>query len=124
MFSMEGLTMDSVIHYVTTHQFTGGVAVFVALLLVYVIFKKLLKVALLLILLLMAMGGYMYFKDPGKMPENIHETLQKAKQQAGKVVDKGKSVYDKGKSIVEKGQKLTKEAEKFMGDNQETKKER
>ena len=116
--------MDSIIHYVTTHQFTVGVAVFVALVVVYVIFKQLFKLALLLILLFMAIGGYMYFKDPGKMPENIHETLQKAKQQTGKIVDKGKSVYDKGKSIVEKGQKLTKEAEKFLGENQETKKER
>jgi ABC-type bacteriocin/lantibiotic exporter with double-glycine peptidase domain len=116
--------MDNIIQYVTTHQFTVGVAVFVAFLLLYVIFKKLLKLALLLILLLLAMGGYMYFKDPKRMPENIQETLQKAKQQTGRVVETGKSVYDKGKTIVEKGQKLTKEAEKFLGEGKEATKER
>jgi len=72
----------------------------------------------------MAIGGYMYFKDPGKMPEKIQDALQKTKEKTGVVVETGKRVYDKGKSIVEKGQKLTKEAEKFLGDNQETKKER
>jgi len=116
--------MDSMIHYVTTHQFTVGVAVFVALVVVYVIFKQLFKLALLLILLLMVMGGYMYFKDPKKMPENIHETLQKAKQQTGKVLDRGKGVYDRGKSVVEKGVIYSKELKEFVTEGKETTKER
>ena len=117
--------MDEMIQYVTTHQFTVAVIVFIAFLLLFVFFKKLLKLALLLLLLLLAMGGYMYFKDPKRMPENIQESLQKARDQTGKVVGAGKSVYDKGKSLVEKGQKLTKEAEKFIGEGKkETTKER
>ena len=116
--------MDSIMQYVTTHQFTVGVAVFVTLMVVYVIFKQLFKLALLLILLLMAMGGYMYFKDPGKMPKNIHETFQKAKQQTGKVVETGKSVYGKGKAVAEKGVIYSKELREFMKDSKETPKEK
>jgi hypothetical protein len=121
---MEGLIMDSMIQYAMTHQFTVGVAAFVAFLIVFVIFKKLVKLALLLILLLLAMGGYVYFKDPKKMPENIHETFQRAKQQTGKVLDRGKGVYDRGKSVVEKGVIYSKELKEFVTEGKETTKER
>jgi ABC-type bacteriocin/lantibiotic exporter with double-glycine peptidase domain len=106
--------MDDIIHYIMTHQFTAGIGVFVALLILFVIFKHLLKLALLLILLFMVMCGYLYFKDPKQMPKNIHETYQKAKEQTGKMVDTGKKAYEKGKEIAEKGEKLTKDAEKFL----------
>jgi hypothetical protein len=119
--------MDNLIQYVTTHQFSVGFGVFVALLVVYVIFKKLIKLALLLILLLLVVGGYMYFKDPRRMPENMLETLQKAKEKADNVVetgkgvyDKGKSVYDKGKSVAEKGMTYSKELGEFLKDGKET----
>ena len=115
--------MDDIIRYAMTHQFTVGVGLFIALLILYVIFKNLLKLALLLILLLMVMCGYMYFKDPKQMPKNIHETYEKAKQQTGEIVEKGKSAYKTGKSIVEKGEKLTKDAEKFLVDKKDALKE-
>jgi len=111
--------MDDIIRYAMTHQFTVGLGVFIVLLILYVIFKNLLKLALLLILLLMVMCGYMYFKDPKQMPKNIHETYQKAKEQTGKMVDTGKRAYKKGKEIAEKGEKLTKDAEKFLVDRKE-----
>lgn len=114
--------MDSVIQYVTTHQFTVGVAAFVILLIVYVVFKQLLKLALLLVLLLLVMGGYMYFKDPGKMPGNIQDALHKAKEKTGKVVETGKSVYGKGKSIAEKGVIYSKELREFVTEDKEAKK--
>lgn len=116
--------MDNIIHYATTHQFTVGVAVFVAFVIIYVVFKKLLKLALLLALLLIALGGYMYFKDPGKSPENIQQTLQKAKQQTVKVVEAGKSVYGKGKAVAEKGVTYSKELREFIKDGNESEKKR
>ncbi|MCX5854104.1 MAG: hypothetical protein NTZ24_05870 [Deltaproteobacteria bacterium] len=113
--------MDNLIQYVTNHQFTVGVGVFVALLIVYVTFKKLIKLALLLILLLLAIGGYMYFKDPKRMPENIQETLQKAKEKTGKVVKTGKGVYDKVKAVAEKGVIYSQELREFMKDSKDSK---
>ncbi|MEI8172848.1 MAG: hypothetical protein WCH07_05095 [Deltaproteobacteria bacterium] len=116
--------MDNLIQYVTAHQFTVWVGVFVALLIVYVIFKKLIKLALLLTLLLLAIGGYMYFKDPKRMPGNIQEALQKAKEKTVKVVETGKGVYDKGKAVAEKGVIYSKELREFIKDGKETTKER
>ena len=77
-----------------------------------------------LILLLLILVGYMYFKDPKKMPENVLGTFQKARQQTDKVVEGGKSMYEKGKTILEKGQKLTKEEGKNSEDSKTTTKKR
>jgi ABC-type bacteriocin/lantibiotic exporter with double-glycine peptidase domain len=107
--------MDNIIEYVTTHQFTVGVVVFVAILLIYVMFKKLLKLALLLLLMFLAMCGYIYFKDPQKMSKNVvKETFEKAKQGTTQVVEKGKDVYGKGKAVAEKGVVFSKDLKEFM----------
>jgi outer membrane lipopolysaccharide assembly protein LptE/RlpB len=81
--------------------------IFVGLLIVYFLFKQLLKLALLFLLILLAVGGYFYFKDPRKMPQNMMKTLEKAKTETGKALEKGKEAYSKGKAIAEKGKKLT-----------------
>lgn len=116
--------MDSMIHYVATHKFALWAAVFVAIFIAFFLFKKFLKLVLFLILILLVFVGYMYFKDPKKMPENVLGTFQKARQQTGKVVEGGKNVYEKGKMILEKGQKLTKEEGKNPGDSKTTTKQR
>jgi hypothetical protein len=102
----EGLTMENIADYISTHQFTVGVCVFVAILIIYFLFKKLIKLALLFILGLLVFTGYVYFKDPQKMPKNIGETMQKAKEETGSVVEKGRGVYDSLKGIYKKGEKL------------------
>lgn len=105
--------MDAIMDYVTTHQFTVAVGVFVAMLIVFFIFKKLVKLALLFLLLLIVFGGYSYFTDPTKgMTGTVKETLLKAKEETGKVVEKGRGMYDKGKAI---GKKLTKDVDKVLG---------
>jgi N-acetylmuramoyl-L-alanine amidase CwlA len=63
--------------------------------------------ALLILIILIAVCGYFYFKDPEKMPENVMETLGKAKVQTERMVEKGKNAYQAGKAVVEKGKKLT-----------------
>lgn len=113
-------SMESMIHYVAAHKFVLWAAVFVALFLVFFLFKKFLKLTFVLILLLLALVGYMYFKDPKKIPENLLGAFQKARQQTNKVVEGGKSMCDKGKTILEKGRKLVKEAGQTPGDSKET----
>jgi hypothetical protein len=99
--------MDFIMQNVTGHPITVIVVIFFGLLIVYFLFKQLLKLALLFLLILLAIGGYYYFKDPEKMPRNMIETLEKAKDQTVKAVDKSKEVYVKGKAIAEEGRKLT-----------------
>ncbi len=97
--------MDSFIDYMITHQFTAGVCIFVAIVIVYFLFKKLIKVALLLILIIIMLTGYAYFKESNRMPKSIHEALQKAKEETRMVVEKGRGVYDDVMSIFEKRRK-------------------
>ena len=94
--------MDSIIDYFRAHQFTAGVCIFVALVIIYFLFKKLIKVALLLILIIVMLTGYAYFKESDRMPRSIHEALNKAKEQTRTVVEKGRGVYESVMSIFDK----------------------
>jgi hypothetical protein len=99
--------VDYIMQNLSGHPMMVIIVIFVGLLIVYFLFKQLLKLALLFFLILLAIGGYLYSKDPEKMPQNMMEALEKAKTQTVKAVDKGKEVYVKGKAIAEKGKKLT-----------------
>lgn len=103
--------MDQIFQNLSGHPAVMGIVIFLALLVLYFIFKKLVKMALLILLALIALCGYFYFKDPGRMPENVFESLEKAKVQTEKMVEKGKDAYQTGKAVVEKGKKLTEEFE-------------
>lgn len=98
--------MDDIIKYVTSHQFFIGVCVFVAILIIFFLFKKVIKLALLLILVLIIFGGYLCFKEPERMPKNISETMQRAKESTRSVVEKGRGVYDSVKGLYKKIEKL------------------
>jgi hypothetical protein len=97
--------MNSIIDYFTAHQFTAGVCIFVASLIIYFLFKKLIKLALLLILVIIILTGYAYFKESNRMPKSIHEALQKAKEETLMAVEKGRGVYDRVMSILDKRRK-------------------
>lgn len=108
-------TMDQIVQNLSGHPAVMGIVIFLALLVLYFIFKKLVKMALLILLALIALGGYFYFKDPKTMPENVMGTLEKAKTQTERMVEKGRDAYQTGKSVVEKGKKLTEEIEGLAG---------
>ena len=102
--------MDHFMQNLSSHPATVFLALFVGVLIVYFLFKQLLKVALVFILILLAIGGYLYLKDPQKMPRNMTETLKKA----GTAVDQGKQVYAKGKAMAQKGKKLTEDMDNLL----------
>ena len=99
--------MDNILQNLSAHPMIIIVVIFVGLLIVFFLFKQLLKLALLFLMILLAIGGYFYFKDPEKMPQNMMETLEKARTETVKAVEKSKEAYLKGKAIAEKGKKLT-----------------
>ena len=98
--------MDDIIKYITSHQFIIGLCIFAAILILFFLFKKVIKLALLLILILIVIGGYMCFKEPEKMPKSLNETMQKAKESTRSVVEKGRGVYDSVKGVFKKAEKL------------------
>jgi predicted membrane protein len=98
--------MDDIIKYISSHQFIIGVCVFAAILILFFLFKKLIKFVLLSILVLIVFVGYLCFKEPEKMPKSLSETIQKTKESTRSVVEKGRGVYDSAKGLYKKAEKL------------------
>jgi hypothetical protein len=95
--------VDNLIQNLSAHPLIVIVIAAIGLLIVYFLFKQLLKLALLFLLVFLAVGGYFYIKDPEKMPQNMMEALEKARIETGKAVETGKTAYEKGKAIAEVG---------------------
>ena len=106
--------MHSIMDYTASHQLTVMIAAFVALLILYFIFKQLIKLALLLLLIAMAVGGYYYFKDPVKAPENIRQTLRETRDKSTQLYKTGQNVYQKGKNLIDKSKEMTDKAADFL----------
>jgi predicted transglutaminase-like protease len=111
--------MNSIMDYFSSHPLAVIAAAFVVLFFVYFIFKQFIKLALLITLVALAIGGYYYFNDHRKTPEDIHKTITEVRTQAGKVVETGKKIYRKSKDFYEKGKELTKEAKEFIQKKEE-----
>lgn len=95
--------MEEIVRSVTEHPLVAIAVCFTALLLVYFLFKSLIKLALILILVAVLIGGYFYFQYPESRPANLKDAMEKVKVGAGKAVDQGKDAYEKGKEWVDKG---------------------
>ena len=98
--------MEQVFHYLST-PVGILVAIFGALLILYFMLKKLVKLALLVVLVLFGLAGYYYFQDPATMPQKMKQTLQGAKTKTEHAVEKGKGAYRTGREIYGKGKELS-----------------
>ncbi|MCX5825136.1 MAG: hypothetical protein NTY86_16985 [Deltaproteobacteria bacterium] len=95
--------MEGIVRSVTAHPLVAIAVCFAALLLVYFLFKSLIKLALILILVAVLIGGYFYFQYPESRPANLKDAMEKVRVGVGKAVDQGKDAYEKGKEWVDKG---------------------
>jgi len=95
--------LEEIVRSVTEHPLVAMAVCFSALLLVYFMFKSLIKLALILLLVAVVIGGYFYFKYPESRPANLKDAVEQVRVGAGKAVDQGKSAYEKSKELVEKG---------------------
>ncbi len=111
--------MKSILDYISSHPMAVMGIAFLALLVVYFIFKQLLKLALVFLLIALGVGGYYYFKDPEKMPENMIKTFRETREKSGKLWDTGKKAYEKSKGIYEKGKEFSKEASELLKKKEE-----
>jgi hypothetical protein len=118
-----GYTVDHFTQNLSGHPLVVMALIFLALLILYFLFKQLVKMALLIVIIFFALAGYFYFKDPKTMPENLLKSLEKAKTQTGELVEKGKNAYQTGKDVVEKGKKWTEGADKYLGKKEPSGKE-
>ena len=94
--------MEGIVRAVTEHPLAAIAAGFAVLLIVYFLFKSLIKLALILIIVAVAICGYFFFQYPESRPANFKDAVQKARTGAGKAVDRGKEAYEKGKELFDK----------------------
>jgi hypothetical protein len=95
--------MEGIVHTAFEHPLVAIAVCFAVLMIVYFLFKSLVKLALILIIIAVAIGGYFYFQHPESRPTNFKDAVEKARIGAGKAVDQGKEAYEKGKKLVDKG---------------------
>jgi hypothetical protein len=114
--------MDDLMHYLSTHPLAIMAVIFAALLLLYFLFKQLIKMALLMVIVLLGLGGYFYYKYPGHAWEHMKGTLQKAGTGAVGTVEKGKEVYKEGKKLLKEGKELSGNIKKSLEKSKEDEK--
>jgi len=113
--------MEGILQYITNHQFTAAVVGFFGILIIFFILKKFVKLALIFVLALIVFIGYLYFTDPELTLKNVRGTVQKAKEETGTIVEKGRGVYEGMKNVYKKGEKLvTKDVDKMMGEDKQS----
>lgn len=91
--------MSDFIQYIMDNPVALVIAAALALLIVYFIIQKLLKLALICGLVLVALFGYYYITAPEEFPERVVETVQEVKTRTGGLVETGKVILEKGKKI-------------------------
>jgi len=98
--------VDDLINYLSAHPVILVIAIAVALLLIYFLFREMLKVLLItslvaIVLGLIALYGY-YHGTSDQLPRNVRETVDRVGDQRERVGDVGRAVIEKGRELVEK----------------------
>jgi hypothetical protein len=106
---MEGIVLSE-----TENPLVAMAVCFIVLLIVYFLFKSLIKLALIMIMIAVAIGGYLYFQYPESRPANLKEAVEKARTGAGKAVDQGKDAYQKGKEVLDKGKEAYEKGKEWV----------
>jgi hypothetical protein len=108
--------MEGIVRAMTEHPLAAMAVCFAVLLIVYFLFKRLIKLALILIIVAVAIGGYFYFQHPESRPTNLKDAVEKARTGTGKALDQGKEAYEKGKELLDKGKNAVKNGKDATGD--------
>ena len=106
--------MEWIVRAVSEHPLTAMAVCFAVLLIVYFMFKSLIKLVLILIIVAVAVGGYFYFQHPESKPANFKDAVEKVRTGVGNAVDKGKEVYGKRKELLDKGKEAYKKGKELV----------
>ncbi|MDI9569179.1 MAG: hypothetical protein QM278_00370 [Pseudomonadota bacterium] len=107
--------METIWSAIHTHQFAVVAIIVVALIVIYFLFKNLIKLALLFLLIMVLTGGYFYLTAPKKSPEDLSRAIEQTQKHTAAIIDKSKAVYGKGREAVERGKELTDRVGKAIG---------
>jgi hypothetical protein len=95
--------LQEILRIFSDHPLVAMAACFVILMILYFLFKSLIKLALVILIVAVAIGGYFYFQHPGDRPANLKEAVEKARTGTDRAVEKGKEAYGKGRELLGKG---------------------
>jgi hypothetical protein len=95
--------MEGIVRTVSEHPLVVMAVCFAVLMIVYFLFKSLIKLAMILIIVAVVIGGYFYIQHPESRPADFKDAVERVRTGAGKVVDQGKEAYEQGKELVDKG---------------------
>jgi hypothetical protein len=125
--------MQEVIRSLSEHPLAAIAVCFAVLMILYFLFKRIIKLALVMIIVAVAIGGYYHFRQPDSKPMDLKEAVDKGREMVGKgtaviekgleMIDKGKAVVDagieKGKEVVDRGKGAADEIGKILGGERE-----
>jgi hypothetical protein len=94
--------MQELVRILSDYPLAAIAVCFAALLLIYFLFKCLIKLALILAIVAVAIGGYYYFREP-REPANLREVVERTRIETNRAIEKGKEAVEKGREIVDKG---------------------
>jgi len=106
--------MQDIVRIFSEHPLTTMAVCFAALVIIYFIFKRIVKAALVILIIALVIAGYFYFKNPDQRPATLGEAWDKARDETGRVVDKGKAAVEKGKELIDKGQGLYEKSKEII----------
>lgn len=106
--------MSDLIREAAGSPFIAVAAGFAVLLLVYFLFKGLVKLILILLIIALAVGGYFYFREAPNGKGGLRETVESARSETKKALEKGEEVAKKGQEALSKGRRILERGKEFL----------
>ncbi len=106
--------MQEVVRILSEYPLAAIAVCFAVLLILYFLFKQLIKLALVMIILAVAIGGYYYFREPDSRPADLKDAVEKARIGTGRAMEKGKEAVEKGREMIGKGKEVVEKGRELV----------
>ena len=94
-------------------------AILVAIVILYSIIQKMIKLAIVVIFLVLISGGVYFFKDPGSMPDKIKQSVDTFKNGSEAISDKFSNLWSDTKELGGKMKKVPGDINKLLDTSKE-----
>ena len=94
-------------------------AILVAVVVLYSIIKKMIKLAIVILFIVLVFGGVYFFKDPGGMPDKIKQSVATFKAGSEAISDKFSSLWSDTKELGGKMKKVPGDINKMLDASKE-----
>jgi len=112
--------MDTIVNYISAHpSVITMLVIFVVIVILYFIFKQFIKLLLVMLFILMAVGGYHYFKEPDKTAERIKQSIDTFQAGTDEITNKWKNFCRDTKELFDKGKKVPGDINRLLRDSNE-----